>query len=406
MSVNKEQVQKSGNLLGNDTVEMLLQVHKDALWILENLGIGCHHPELAKIFQATEDEGQVMIHENRVYLTAKLVERCLKSVPGVADFLVPQNTFLIGGTAPYVYDDKFGKGGLFPSAGHVIRIAKAAEKNRQIAGIGRGVSLRSGVLQMSLMAEYCSKPLCFPVTSDAELSRAKELHRARKNIMAVFCLTRPPLTISENLAEPFIKTVSAGLPVFLLAKPLAGVSAPYCHNGVLAVTHAEALFGICAAQLIRKGAVCVHGGHPLIADPRCEYNPNHGLISHNLLNLLMAHLNLMLDLPTCQTGGTTHEEHVTEKALSDIRAGQALFLKYGFHMVRHSFGFLRYLFDFSFDKLEKAIEIAKEVRPEDAPEVRMPVYDERGMNSVRQHWLKMYTEDPLTTANLGKIFAS
>lgn len=404
--MNNEQVQKSESLLGKDTVEMLLQVHKDALWILENLGIACHHPELVRIFQPAEAEGRVMIHENRLYLTAELVERCLETVPGVADFFVPRNSFLIGGTAPYVYDDKFGKPGLLPSAGHVIRIAKAAEKNRKIAGISRGVSLRSRILQMDLMAEYCSKPLCIPVTSDAELARAKELHRRRKNIMAVFCLTRPPLMAAENLAEPFIKTVQAGLPVFLLAKPLAGVSAPYCYNGVLALVHAEALFGICAAQQIREGAVCIHGGHPLIADPCCEYSPNHGLISHNLLNLLMAHLNLMLDIPTCQTGGTTHEVHVTEKAISDVRVGQALFLKYGFHMVRHSFGFLRYLFDFSFDKLEKAIEIAKDVTPEDAPDVRMPVYDERGMDSVRRCGLAMYTEDPLTTANLGKIFTS
>jgi hypothetical protein len=73
-------------------------------------------------------------------------------------------------------------------------------------------------------------------------------------------------------------------------------------------------------------------------------------------------------------------------------------------MMRHSFSFLRYLIDFSIAKLEKAIDEAKSVTPEDAPEVEDPIYDERGMESIQRIGLGMYMEDPLTTANLGKIF--
>jgi hypothetical protein len=75
-------------------------------------------------------------------------------------------------------------------------------------------------------------------------------------------------------------------------------------------------------------------------------------------------------------------------------------------MMRHSFAFLRYLIDFSIAKLEKAIEDAKSVTPDDAPEVETPAYDERGMESVKRIGLGMYMEDSLTTANLGKIFVS
>ena len=167
--------------------------------------------------------------------------------------------------------------------------------------------------------------------------------------------------------------MKAGLPVFVSAMPMAGISAPYCYNGVLAMTHAEVLFGICAAQLINPGVTCVHAGFPTIADPRIEYNPNYGLISHNFLNILMTHLNLMLDLPTFQSAGTTHEEHPTDKAYADARMGQALCMKYGFHMMRHPFAFLRYLIDFSFEKLEKASQIAEEVTAEDAPDVETRV---------------------------------
>lgn len=404
--MNHEQVERSKAVLGNEAVDMLLRVHQDALWILENLGVGCRQPEILEAFRAVEEEGAAVVFEERIYIMSDLVERCLGTTPGLKDFFVPLNSFFIGGTAPYVYDDDARQGGLLPQDGHVERIARIAEETAAVAGMGRGVKLKDEVLQMNIMNDLCSKPLYFAVTSDASLARAIEIHEKRGNIMVVFCVTRPPLEVNENFAEHFFKVVKAGLPVFISAMPMAGISAPYCYSGVLAMTHAEVLFGICAAQLIRPGVTCVHAGFPTIADPRIEYNPNYGLISHNYLNILMTHLNLMLDLPTFQSAGTTHEEHPTEKAYADARMGQALCRKYGFHMIRHPFSFLRYLIDFSFEKLEKATRLAEEVTAEEAPEVEPVRYDERGMASIQKFGLRMYMEDPLTTANLGKIFVT
>ena len=402
--VNQEQVEISKSVLGPDTVDMLLRVHQDAKWILENLGVGCKQPEMQAAFKPFEAEGAAVIYEDRIYVTSDLVERCLKTVPGLHDFFVPLHSFFIGGTAPYIYDDVAQKGGLAPTPEHVVSISQIAEASPVVAGMGRAVKLKDEVLQMNIMTENCHKPLYFAVTSDRSLERAKEIYEQRRNTMIVFCLTRPPLEVNENFSEHFVKVVKAGLPVFISAMPMAGISAPYCYNGVLAMTHAEVLFGICAAQLLNAGVTCIHAGYPTIADPRIEYNPNYGLVSHNLLNILMAHLNLMLDLPTFQSAGTTHEEHPTERAYEDARMGQALCKKYGVHMIRHPFAFLRYLIDFSIAKLEKAMQIAEEVSPADAPEVEMPVYDERGLDSIKQTGLGMYMEDPLTTSNLGKIF--
>ncbi|MBW2216019.1 MAG: trimethylamine methyltransferase family protein [Deltaproteobacteria bacterium] len=402
--MNEEQIKRSKSLLGNDTVQMLFKVHEDALWILENLGVGCKQPDMQAAFRKFENEGLAILYEDRIYITKDLVERCLTTVPGVADFFVPLNSFFIGGTAPYIYDDEKGEGGIMPTPEHVARIAQIAEKNDIVAGMGRAVKLKDEVQQMNIMVEHCSKPLYFAVTSDAALERAKEIYQQRQDIQIVFCLTRPPLEVNENFSDNFVKVVEAGLPVFISAMPMAGISAPYCYNGVLSMTHAEVLFGICVSQLLNPGVTCIHAGFPTIADPRIEYNPNYGLISHNMLNILMAHLNLMLDLPSFQSAGTTHEEHLTERAFADAKMGQALCKKYGFHMIRHPFSFLRYLIDFSIEKLEKCIRIAEEVTPEDAPEVEMPVYDERGMESVQRIGLGMYMEDPLTTANFDKIF--
>ncbi|MBW2144778.1 MAG: trimethylamine methyltransferase family protein, partial [Deltaproteobacteria bacterium] len=251
--MNEEQIKKSRSLLGNDTVEMLFNVHQDALWILENLGVGCKQPEMQAAFQKFEAEGLAILYEDRVFIMRDLVERCLTTVPGVADFFVPLNSFFIGGTAPYIYDDEKGEGGIIPTPEHVVRIAQIAEKNDIVAGMGRGVKLKDEVQQMSIMAEHCSKPLYFAVTSDASLERAKEIYQQRHDIQIVFCLTRPPLEVNENFSDNFFKVVEAGLPVFISAMPMAGISAPYCYNGVLAMTHAEVLFGICVSQLLNEG---------------------------------------------------------------------------------------------------------------------------------------------------------
>lgn len=403
---NKDQVVTSTRLLGQTTVAMLAQVHRDALWILENLGVGCAHPELVDAFRRYEDCGKAVVYENRIFITGDLVSECLGTVPGIDRFFVPRNSFFIGGRAAFVYDDRNGRGGVLPTLEHVARIADIAEANPIVAGMGAGVMLKDELSQINTMAEHCSKPLLLPVTCDSSLERAKELYRERRNLMVTFCLTRPPLQVNESFSDVFDHVVRSGLPVFAASLPMAGISAPYCYNGVLSVTHAEVLFTICAAQLLNPGIVCVHAGLPSIADPRYEYSPNYGLVSHNLLNLLMAHLNMMLGLPTIQSGCTTNEPDLNARAIEDARTGLAIFKKYGFHMVRHAFGFLRGMVDFSIAKLERVIEIADEVTADDAPELIMPVYDERGMESIQRYGLGMYKDDPLTTANIGKIFVN
>jgi trimethylamine--corrinoid protein Co-methyltransferase len=403
---NKEQVMTSTHVLGKQTVDMLHQVHQDALWVLENMGMACVHPEIVGVFRQFEADGKAITYENRIFITAELVNECLSKVPGQTNFFVPRNSFFIGGRAPYVYDDSEGKGGVLPTLQHVERIARIAEANAVVAGMGGGVFLKDELAQVNTMAKHCSKAMLIPVTSMETLDRAKQIYRERGNLMVTFCLTRHPLEVIESFSDAFVKVARSGLPVFAAALPMAGISAPYCYNGVLTITHAEVLFAICAAQLLNPGCICIHAGMPSIADHRFGYIPNYGLMSHNVLNLLMAHLNMMLDLPTIQSGCSTNEEHVSERALKDARLGIALFKRYGFHMLRHSFGFLRGMVDFSIAKLEKVIQIAEDVGPDDAPEVVMPCYDERGMESIQKYGLSYYRDDPLTTANIGKIFSN
>ncbi len=104
--MNEAQVRNSTKALGRPTVEMLFQVHKDALWMLENMGVGCKHPQIQQAYRQYETTGEAVFYENRIYPAATLVERCLQRIPTIDAFHIPRNSFLIGGTAPYIYDDK------------------------------------------------------------------------------------------------------------------------------------------------------------------------------------------------------------------------------------------------------------------------------------------------------------
>lgn len=64
---------------------------------------------------------------------------------------------------------------------------------------GAGLDISNNeVEQMTIMAENCSKPLYFAVTSDKALTRALEIYEARKNIMIVFCMGIIPLYVGRH----------------------------------------------------------------------------------------------------------------------------------------------------------------------------------------------------------------
>ncbi len=80
--MNTAQVEKSKSVLGEDTVEMLLQSHQDALWILENMGVGCKQPDMQRVFKKLEAKGLAAVYEDRIYPMRDLVEKCLQTTPG------------------------------------------------------------------------------------------------------------------------------------------------------------------------------------------------------------------------------------------------------------------------------------------------------------------------------------
>jgi trimethylamine:corrinoid methyltransferase-like protein len=87
--------------------DYLERIHRDALWILEEVGVACASSEVRKIF---EDTGLAAYDEitGHLHVLAPLVEQALKAAPKRDQYWIPENSFGVGGTAPFVYDDETG----------------------------------------------------------------------------------------------------------------------------------------------------------------------------------------------------------------------------------------------------------------------------------------------------------
>lgn len=388
-------------LENSDLVE---RIHKDALRVLEEVGVRCESPIVRKVF---EDTGLAAYDDGRSHLhvLSPLVEQALTTMPKRDDYWIPENSFGVGGTAPFVYDDATGEL-VEPTFEHLTRIAGIVEKADAVKFMARGVLLKKQEVKvMDTITENCSKPIYVAAVTEDGIRRAKEIHDTRGGVTIQFSIINSPLLLIESMVEPFVSCVKAGLPIYVSTMPMAGLSGPYSMSSLVTLTHAEALFGITLTQLLNPGLTTVHAGLPSIANLKKNYAVDLGLISHNIANLLMEKVSKKLDIPSIQTACTTSQEHPNKKAEEEAIAGFALMKKYGFHQMRHSFGFLKELISFSIAKLERHIELLEATGPEMAPEYEIDAYDPEGFDAIARNGSQAnYMRDDHTLKNTGKSF--
>ena len=387
-----------------DDVMFLERIHKDALRVLEEVGVKCASPEIRRIFEET---GLAAVDDTtgHVHVLSPLVEQALSTAPKREKYWIPENAFGVGGTAPFVYDDQTGKL-VEPTFDHLARIIKIVNEADVIQFMARGVLIRKQEVKvMDTITENCHKPVYVAAVTEEGIARAEEIHKTRGNFTVQFSIINSPLNVIESMVEPFLSCVRKGIPIYVSTMPMAGLSAPYSMSGLLTLTHAEGLFGITLAQLVKPGIMVVHAGLPSIASIQKNYAVDLGLLSHNIANLLMAKVNKLLGIPSVQTACTTSEDSPSRRAEEDAIKGYILMKKYGFHQMRHAFGFLRELISFSIAKLERHIELCQESNPENSPGFEMDPYDPEGFETIKRNGSKAnYMRDDHTLKHTGKVF--
>jgi trimethylamine---corrinoid protein Co-methyltransferase len=389
-----------------DTIEtqLLDRIHRDALGVLEEVGVKCASLEVRKIF---EDTGLAAYDETtgHLHVLSPLVEQALAQAPKREQYWIPENAFGVGGTAPFVYDDESGQL-VEPTFDHLTRIARIANGADTVAFMARGVLIKKEEVKvMDAIIENCRKPVYVAAVTEAGIEQAQEIHLKRGGITVQFSIINSPLNLIESMIPPFLSCARKGLPLYVSTMPMAGLSAPYSMSGLLTLTHAEAMFGLTLAQLVRPGLMVVHAGLPSIANLQNNYAVDLGLPSHNVANLLLEKINARLGLPSIQTACTTNQERPNEKSEAQAVTGYALMKKHGFHQMRHAFGFLKELIAFSIAKLERHIELCRETGPDKAPPLEIEAYDPEGFETIRRNSSRAnYMRDDHTLKHTGRSF--
>ncbi len=383
---------------------MLDRIHRDALRILEEVGVSCPSREIQELLT---DTGLAAYDDStgHIHILAPLIEQALATAPGRGDYWIPPNSFGVGGTAPFVFDDDSGEL-ISPTLAHIAAIAKIADQAGPVNFMARGVLVPDREVEvMDTMIAHCRKPIYVAAISEAGIHRTKEIHENRGNITVQFSIINSPLNIIKGQVAPFLSCVRQGIPVYLSSMPMAGLSAPYSMSGLLTLTHAEALFGITLAQVVKPGITVVHAGLPSIANIQKNYAVDLGLLAHTMANLLMDKICAMLDLPSIQSACGTNEEKPGPQSEADAAAGFALLKKYGFHQMRHAFGFLKELISFSVAKLERHIDICQDTGSDQAPEYIVEPYDTDGVDVIARNGSQPnYMRDDHTLRNLDHHF--
>ena len=380
------------------------RIHEDALRVLEEVGVKCKSLEIRKIF---EDTGLAAYDDTtgHIHILSPLVEQALSTAPKRDEYWIPENAFGVGGTSPFVYDDRTGEL-IPPTFAHMAKIASIVDESDEVAFMARGVLIRNEEAKvMDTLIEHCRKPLYVATVTEKGIARADEIHKSRGGLTIQFSIINSPLNIIESMMDPFLSCVKKGLPIYVSTMPMAGLSGPYSMSGLLTLTHAEGLFGITLAQLVNPGIMVVHAGLPSIANIQKNYAVDLGLISHNMANLLMDKVNERLDIPSIQTACTTSQKKPNRVAEEEGANGFAIMKKHGFHQMRHCFGFLAELISFSIEKLERHIALCRETGPEKTPPFESEPYDPEGFDVIKRNSSQAnYMRDDHTVKHTGKAF--
>ena len=380
------------------------RIHAEALAVLEETGVHCRNEEVRRIF---EDTGLAAFDDTtgHIHILPELITQALTTAPRRDAFFVPPNAFGIGGTAPFVFDD-MTEDLVPPTLTHVAEIARIADRSAPVAFMARGVLVPGQeVAVMETLAAHCRKPLYVAAVTDAGLEKAAMLFRQRGRMTLQFSIINSPLNVIPDMLPPFLKCLRKGLPVYVSTMPMAGLSAPYSMSGLLTLTHAEALFGITLAQLVNPGIMTVHAGLPAIANIEKNYAVDLGHPAHHLANLLMEKVNRRLGLPSIQSAGTTNAAKPGAQAEGDAVYAFSLLKTYGFHQMRHAFGFLKDLVSFSIGKLLHHIELCTASQPGQFPAPVVEPFDDHGLAAIQRNAGRPnYMRDDHTLNRMGQSF--
>ena len=404
---------------GNE--ELYQQIQQDALLLIESYGVAVSQGAAEQLIaaMAPEEAEKVVYTEDtgRIYITQDVIEESLKKVREGMDFF-PKG-FGTGGMAAYIVDEN---GTRSPESTDIKLLAEKFGESDMLTSLQSSFNVCSRVKKKDtetrakiecqaiddMIAGANGKLIMPTLLSDAGYDKLKEYSDKGHPVGAALSIISTYMTLSDEMVDPFLKTVKRGLPFIMNSMPIGGLTAPYSMSSLATMAQAEGLFGLVLGQLIKPGIKCINSAMPTIADMTSKDMPMmFGSISNTMVNILLAELNIYLDIPTCQSSCSHHCNDLDDEALAKSSKIFNLVRQYDFHILRHMFGFSSQLNDFSIENMEKQLAQFQEVL-ENPQEVELPEpaqYDPEGLDAIFEGFERRdFRSMDHTLKNIGKSF--
>ncbi len=311
-------------------------IHRTALEILDEAGVGVGLPEAAEIFRAHG----ARVENGRVYLPPLLIEKSIATAP---------RSFLMAGQDPR-NDLEIGPGRVYLGTGGAALTVLDLATGEPRPGTLRDIAELARLVDALCNIHFYLRP-CVPQDIRAEAADLNQFYAAfantTKHVMAgVFTpeaardaiemaamiaggrerlARRPflsfvtsvmisPLQFAPETARVLLEIVRNRIPVALSAAPMAGSTSPATLAGTLAQVHAEQLAAIVLTQLASPGAPVLYGAIPSLTDFR-TMNYCGGGIEFGMMNAAAAQMARFLGVPNYNSAG------LTDAKLPDAQAG-------------------------------------------------------------------------------------
>ena len=323
------------NLLCREEIE---KIHDSSLWVLEKTGVSIDDDHFLTLFE------QIGANVDRNQRLVKLPPNIVKEFVGMApeEILLagrdPENDLLLGGRRVYlgtggaaihildletgklrdpVLQDQYDLAWLTENLENVhfyqcpVVCTDIPEEVLSISSFYAGLAGTRKNVQESATSPQAARDV---IEMAAMVAGDEDALRERPFISFVTSWMISPLKLDIGTTRVLETAVGHGIPVALSSAPVTGSTAPATLAGLLTLVHAEELFGIVLAQIIREGTPVLYGPVPAVANMRNMAYLG-GAVETGMMNAAAVQMANHIGVPIYSDAGQT------DSKLPDIQAG-------------------------------------------------------------------------------------
>jgi len=332
---NKGLVGDKYNLLRPEEIE---KIHKSSLWVLEETGVSIDDDHFLTLFE------QIGANVDRNQRLVKLPPNIVKEFVGMApeEILLAgrdqENDLLLGGHRVYL-----GTGG---AAIHILDLETGKLRDpvlqdqydlawltenlenvhfyqcpvvctdipKEVLSLNSFYAALAGTKKNVQEFATAVEAARDAIEMAAMIAGDEEALRERPFISFVTSWMISPLKLDIGTSRVLETVASRGIPVALSSAPVTGSTAPAALAGLLTLVHAEELFGIVLAQIIREGTPVLYGPVPAVANMRNMAYLG-GAVETGMMNAAAVQMANHIGVPIYSDAGQT------DSKLPDIQAG-------------------------------------------------------------------------------------